>query len=59
MNTGRVLNITKNEKGRMYALAEKRERYVSYLKSHEHDSKMSLGEQKNILDWMERKMMIL
>jgi hypothetical protein len=59
MNTERVLNITQNEKGHMYAMAEKREKYVSYLQKHEHSSKMSMNEQNKILDWVERQMISL
>jgi hypothetical protein len=59
MNTERVLNITQNEKGHMYAMAEKREKYVSYLQKHEHGSKMSMNEQNKILDWVKRQMISL
>ena len=59
MNTERVLNITMNEKGHMYAMTEKREKYVSYLQKHEHSSKMSMNEQNRILDWVKRQMISL
>ena len=59
MNTERVLNITKNEKGYMYAMAVKREKYVSYLQQHEHSSKMSMKEQNKILDWVKQQMITL
>ena len=45
MNTERVLNITLNEKGHMYAMAERREKYVAYLHQHEHDSQMSINDE--------------
>ena len=59
MNTGRVLNITQNEKGSMYAMAEKREKYVSYLQKHEHNSKMSMNEQNKFFDWVKNQMISL
>ena len=51
MNKERVLNIALNEKGHMYAMAEKREQYVSYLHKHEHDSQMNKVDQMKILEW--------
>ena len=51
MNTDRVLNITLNEKGQMYAMAQRRKLYVEYLQLHEHDSKMSARDQDEILKW--------
>ena len=59
MSTERVLNITLNEKGCMYSMTEKREKFVSYLQQHEHNSKMSLNEQNKILGWIESKMLSL
>ena len=59
MNTGRVLNITQNEKGSMYAMAQKREKYVSYLQKHEHNSQMSRNEQNKIFDWVKNQMISL
>ena len=44
MNTERVLNITRNEKGHMYAMAQKRKQYINYLNHHEHDSQMSTND---------------
>lgn len=49
MNTERVLNITQNEKGYMYAMAERRKQYVSYLHKHVHDSQMAPKDQIKIL----------
>lgn len=49
MNKERVLDITMNEKGNMYAMAEKRELYVSFLHKYEHKSPMNKGDQKNSL----------
>ena len=49
MNTDRVLNITLNEKGQMYAMAQRRELYVKYLQQHEHNGKMSAYDQSEIL----------
>ena len=40
MNTESVLSITLNEKGQMYAMAQRRQLYVAYLQQHEHDSKI-------------------
>src|SRR5687768_9320487 len=48
MNMGRVLDITLNEKGHMYAMAEKREQYVSFLHEHKHKSQMNKADQMNI-----------
>ena len=55
MNMERVLNITLNEKGHMYAMAEKREQYVSHLHKHKHKSQMIEDDQMKILDWAKRK----
>ena len=54
MNTARVLNITKNEKGQMYAMAARRKQYVTYLHQHEHDSKMSKNDEIKILEWEQK-----
>ena len=51
INTDRVLNITLNEKGHMYAMAERRKQYATYLHKHEHDSKMDTNDQLQILEW--------
>ena len=51
MNMNRVLNITLTEKGHMYAMAEKRKQYVSYLQQHEHDAQMSKIDQMRIIEW--------
>jgi hypothetical protein len=56
MNTDRVLNITKNEKGQMYAMAQRRQLYVEYLLQHEHNGKMSAHDQSEILKWAKTKM---
>ena len=56
MNTARVLKITKNEKGHMYAMAERRQHFVTYLLWHKHDSKMSAKDKIRILKWAKRKM---
>ena len=55
MNMDRVLNITLNEKGHMYAMAEKRKEYVSHLHKHKHKSQMIEDDQMKILDWAKRK----
>jgi hypothetical protein len=55
MNMGRVLNITLNGEGHMYAMAEKRKKYVDYLHEHKHDSQMSKGDQINILEWVKTR----
>ena len=39
----------------MYSMTEKRDKFVSYLQQHEHNSKMSLNEQNKILDWVQSK----
>ena len=54
MNKERVLDITLNEKGYMYAMAERREQYVSHLHEHKHDSKMSKTDQITILKWAKK-----
>ena len=56
MNIHRVMNITKNNKGYMYAMAEKREQFVNYLNDHEHDSQMNKADQMDILDWAKTMM---
>ena len=57
MNKERVLDITTNEKGNMYAMAERRELYVSYLHEHEHKHKSRLknDDQTKILEWVNSK----
>ena len=56
MNTQRVMNITKTDKGHLYVMAEKREQYVSYLHQYEHDSHMDKVDQMNILEWTKTMM---
>jgi hypothetical protein len=56
MNTSRVLNITQNEKGHMYAMAERRKQYVIYLHQHEHDSQMNPNDQIKIFEWAKTRM---
>ena len=56
MNMGRVLDITMNGEGNMYAMAEKREKYVSYLLDHEHKSQMNKVDQARILEWAQTRM---
>ena len=51
MNTERVLDITQNEKGQLYAMAGGRKLYVTNLHQHKHDSKMSANGQIRILEW--------
>ena len=55
MNIHRVMNITKNNKGYMYAMAEKREQYVSHLHKHKHKSQMIEDDQMKIFDWAKSK----
>ena len=55
MNIQRVLNITLSEKGHMYAMAERRKQYVSYLYEHKHDSQMSKANQMRILEWIKKR----
>jgi hypothetical protein len=56
MTIERVLNITMNEKGCIYAMAEKRKQYVTYLLQHEHDSLMNKVDQMKILKWTKTMM---
>ena len=56
MNKERVLNITLNEKGCMYAMAAKREQYVSYLHEHKHNSQINKADQRKILEWAKTSM---
>ena len=56
MNTARVLDITTNGNGHMYAMAEKRKQYVTYLLQHEHDSLMNKFDQMKILNWTKTMM---
>ena len=56
MNTNRVLNITQNEKGHMYAMAKRRKQYVTYLHQNEHDSKMGTNDKNKILKWTKTRM---
>ena len=56
MNTDRVLNITQNEKGQMYVMAERRKLFVIYLHQNEHDSQMSKDDEIQILEWTKKRM---
>ena len=56
MNTERVLDITQNEKGQLYAMAQRRQQYVTYLQEHEHDSQMSTRHQTKLLEWTKNRM---
>ena len=56
MNTERVLNITLNEKGHMYAMAKRRQLYVTYLHDNQHESTMSTDDQIKLLEWTKTKM---
>ena len=40
----------------MYAMAERRKKYVTYLHEHEHDSKMSKNDEIKILEWVKNRM---
>ncbi len=51
MNMERVLNITLNDKGNMYVMAEKRKEYVSYLHQHNQNLQMNKVDQMRILEW--------
>ena len=51
MNIERVLDITLNEKGYMYAMAERRKQYVIFLHQHKHESQMGKADQTKILEW--------
>ena len=55
MNTDRILNITLNEKGYMYTLAQRRELYVNYLQQHQHCKKMNTSNQSEIFEWNKTK----
>ena len=59
MNTKRVLNITMNGKGQLYAMAQRRKQYFTYLQQHEHDSQISTNDQIKLLEWIKRKMITL
>ena len=56
MNTARVLNITQNDKGQMYAMAAKRKVYITYLDQHEHNSQMGIDDEIEILEWAKATM---
>ena len=56
MNMHRVLDITMNENGHMYVMAEKRKEYVSHLHRHNHDLEMTKIDQMIILEWTKTKM---
>jgi hypothetical protein len=59
MNMQRVLDITLNEKGHMYVMAEKRRNYVFYLLKHKHDSQMNKVDQTCILKWIKSRIALL
>ena len=52
MTKERVMHVTLNEKGHMYAMAEKRQQYVSYLREHEHALQLNKDDQRKILEWV-------
>jgi len=54
MNTERVLNITQNEKGNMYTMAQRRQIHVTHLQKHEHDGQMDTNTQTKILEWTKK-----
>ena len=56
MNTGRVQNITQNEKGNMYTMAQRRQIHVTHLQKHKHDGQMNTNTQTKILEWTKTKM---
>ena len=56
MNTARVLNITRNEKGDMYAMAKRRQLYVEYLHQYKHGLDMNENEQVELLEWCKHMM---
>jgi hypothetical protein len=43
-----------NEKGHMYAMAERRKLYVTYLQKHKHDSNMGSDDEIKILEWSKK-----
>jgi hypothetical protein len=59
MNTDRILNITMNEKGHMYVMAERRKLYVTYLQQHEHDSQMNPNDQIKLFEWTRTRITLL
>src|SRR5687768_8319464 len=58
MNMERVLNITMNGKGHMYAMAERRNLFVTHLHEHEHEHeiKMTKADLIKILEWTKTRM---
>ena len=56
MKTGRVLNITQNEKGNMFIMAQRRQIHVAHLQQHKHDGQMNTNIQTKILEWTKTKM---
>ena len=52
------IEYTLNEKGYMYAMAQRRELYVKYLQQHEHNGKMSAHDQSEVLKWAKARMTI-
>lgn len=40
----------------MYAMAEKREKYVLYLHDHEHKTQMEKDDQIKVLEWAKKEM---
>src|SRR5687768_8084434 len=56
MNMERVLNITLNGEGHMYAMAERRKQFVDHLHEHEREIKMTKVDQTKILEWTKTRM---
>ena len=59
MNTARVLSITKNEKGDIYAMAKQRQLYVKYLQEHKQSLNMTQDEQMHLIQWYNNKVALL
>jgi hypothetical protein len=47
------MNITKNSKGELYDLVQKREKWVKYLMQHLHKEKPTTSETENLIKWSE------
>ena len=56
MNMDRVLNITLNGEGHMYAMAERRKQFVDHLHEYEHEIKMTKVDQTKIIEWTKTRM---
>jgi hypothetical protein len=53
LNREKNMNLTKNSKGELYDLVQKRKKWVKYLILHLHKEKPTTSEIENLIKWSE------